>query len=537
MRNYPLFELGDSVVTYNNSLGPDHDRLYFVANITLLNKLSESFVAIPYFFSFFFLLTMEFIRRHIGGCEIISDSRQRYQRRDNRGPTKIPSKQMADLNLKREIEAKVKLKRIYLGMSQEKMMEGPVTPGSQEFILKDEGTFISNVSRFYNQESLSDIKLNVGNKVYFGHKFVLAKSSDVFRTMLYESRWKEKSTASIDLNESAECQAVFNRFLRYLYTAEIKINPESAVGVLCLADKYNVASLKHLCTKYMVENTKSPKVQNALNWYSWAKALHLEDLIEQCAKTIAWNADNIIKSPEWLTMDNDFVTDLLQSSSLVVTNEYTLYLALTHWLEHQETLKPNSYGENVQKLMSFIRFPQMLVSQLYDIENSEISKMPEYRTLMHHLISKAYRFRSLCPAQKELKVSFNEPFYIPRDYKELMVDSVRMHNTHRFGIQVDVRTYVGPVPSEIKEGDWKITYRKNADQWILQIFCHESALVQGEARVMSSLIVYNDDEEVIQVEQSTPTVCSRGNHMSHTIDIINPEVARTMAVLIKPVPI
>uniref|UniRef100_A0A0L8GTJ0 BACK domain-containing protein n=1 Tax=Octopus bimaculoides TaxID=37653 RepID=A0A0L8GTJ0_OCTBM len=315
------------------------------------------------------------------------------------------------------------------------------------------------------------------------------------------------------------------------------VTPGSQEFILKDEDKYNVASLKHLCTKYMVENTKSPKVQNALNWYSWAKALHLEDLIEQCAKTIAWNADNIIKSPEWLTMDNDFVTDLLQSSSLVVTNEYTLYLALTHWLEHQETLKPNSYGENVQKLMSFIRFPQMLVSQLYDIENSEISKMPEYRTLMHHLISKAYRFRSLCPAQKELKVSFNEPFYIPRDYKELMVDSVRMHNTHRFGIQVDVRTYVGPVPSEIKEGDWKITYRKNADQWILQIFCHESALVQGEARVMSSLIVYNDDEEVIQVEQSTPTVCSRGNHMSHTIDIINPEVARTMAVLIKPVPI
>ncbi|GAB1599517.1 galectin-3-binding protein B-like isoform X1 [Argonauta hians] len=423
------------------------------------------------------------------------------------------------------------------GTAQDKMMEGPTSPGSQEFILKDEGTFISNVSRFYNQESLSDIKLNVGSKVYFGHKFVLAKSSDVFRTMLYESRWKEKNTSSIDLNESAECQAVFNRFLRYLYTAEIKINPESAVGVLCLADKYNVASLKHLCTKYMVENTKSPKVQNAINWYSWAKALHLEDLIEQCAKTIAWNADNIIKSPEWLTMDNDFVTDLLQSSSLVVTNEYTLYLALTRWLEHQEQLKPDSFGENVSKLMAFIRFPQMLVSQLYEIENSEISKTSDYMTLMHHLISKAYRFRSLCPAQKELKVSFNEPFYMPRDYKELMVDSVRMHNTHRFGIQVDVRTYVGPVPSETKEGDWKITYRKNADLWILQIFCHESALVQGEARVMSSLIVYNDEEEVIQVEQSTPTVCSRGNHMSHTIDIVNPEVARTMAVLIKPVPI
>ncbi|CAE1271246.1 unnamed protein product [Acanthosepion pharaonis] len=315
------------------------------------------------------------------------------------------------------------------------------------------------------------------------------------------------------------------------------VAPGSQEFILKDEDKYNVASLKHLCTKYMVENTKSPKVQNALNWYSWAKALHLDELIEQCAKTIAWNADNIIKSTEWLTMDIDFVTDLLQSSSLVVTNEYSLYQALKTWLLHQESLKPNSFSENVQKLMPFIRFPQMLVSQLYEIEDSDMLEMVEYKTLLHHLISKAYRFRSLCPAQRELKVSFDEPFYLPRDYKELMVDSVRMHNTHRFGIQVDVRTYVGPVPSEVKEGDWKITYRKNADQWILQIFCHESALVQGEARVMSSLIVYNDEEEVIQVEQSSPTVCSRGNHMSHTIDIINPEVARTMAVLIKPVPI
>ena len=48
----------------------------------------------------------------------------------------------------------------------------------------------------------------------------------------------------LKLQESSECVAVFGIFLRYLYTAEISITVNSAVGILCLADKYNVDSLK-----------------------------------------------------------------------------------------------------------------------------------------------------------------------------------------------------------------------------------------------------------------------------------------------------
>ena len=47
-----------------------------------------------------------------------------------------------------------------------------------------------------------------------------------------------------------------------------------------------------------------------------------------------------------------------------------------------------------------------------------------------------------------------------------------MQNTLRFGIQVDVRTYVGPVPSMSRDGEWKITYRKSNDTWTLQVNFH-----------------------------------------------------------------
>ena len=60
---------------------------------------------------------------------------------------------------------------------------------------------------------------------------------------------KKSSTSLVNkqhlkLEESPECYLVFPDFLRYLYTAEIQINIHTAIGILCLADKYNVDSLK-----------------------------------------------------------------------------------------------------------------------------------------------------------------------------------------------------------------------------------------------------------------------------------------------------
>ena len=48
--------------------------------------------------------------------------------------------------------------------------------------------------QFYNEEDLSDVVLVVAGSRYFSHKFVLAKSSDVFRTMLYEKNWTQVPT-------------------------------------------------------------------------------------------------------------------------------------------------------------------------------------------------------------------------------------------------------------------------------------------------------------------------------------------------------
>ncbi len=406
---------------------------------------------------------------------------------------------------------------------------------SMDQVLKDEPDFIQNVSQFYNQEALSDVILKIGDLKFYAHKFVLAKSSEVFMKMLYEQPWSHNVKEEISLQEEPECQAIFDKFLRYLYTAEVNICVSTAVGILCLSDKYNVDSLKRLCVNYMVENSRSPKVKNALNWYQWAKALNLPRLIEQCMKTIAWNSQDITSSPEWMHMDLDFICDMLKSSELVISNEHTLFQAVAKWLLQEDKLK--DLEANTCKLFPLIRFPQMQASQLYHLEQNDLSARPECQDLIKSLLSQAYRFRALCPHQHELEVSFDEAYYLPRDYVDLTVDNVRMQNTLRFGIQVDVKMYRGPVPSEVRDGDWKITYRKpQSDTWQLQLYGHETAMVNNEARIQPSVLVYNEHDKVIQVQRGPVSVVSRGNCINMNVTINDPDPARTLAVLIKPVP-
>ncbi|GFR79662.1 BTB/POZ domain-containing protein 17-like isoform X2 [Elysia marginata] len=372
----------------------------------------------------------------------------------------------------------------------------------QPRVLKDESNFIQNVGQFYNTQDMSDVILKIGEEKYYGHKFVLAKSSEVFRTMLYSQSWTQRvASAAGDSGDP-------NHF-----------------------------SLPEIELEETEECRRSPLVQNALHWYSWSKALHMDELIEQCSRTIAWNAEPLLASSEWHNMDADFVNDLLRNGDLVVPREDTLFKGLLQWLDSEEHAE--DYLQHAKRLLPLIRFPQMQVHELYAVEQCELYQNEEIRPLLEQLINKAYRFRSLCPQQTEIDVSFTDDFYLPRNYLDLTVDTVRMQNTLRFGIQVDVRTYVGPVPSMSRDGEWKITYRKSNDTWTLQIYCHESALVGGEARVQAALIITTQEGSVVQVEESDVTVCSRGNHLTMSITVPSAsgqESCKTMAVLMKPLP-
>ncbi|CAF4554090.1 unnamed protein product, partial [Rotaria magnacalcarata] len=64
---------------------------------------------------------------------------------------------------------------------------------------------IELTSKFFNNIQFSDVRLRIGTNVYYAHKFILAKSSDVLATLLYSQHWTSNDS-EIVLEEQDECQ-------------------------------------------------------------------------------------------------------------------------------------------------------------------------------------------------------------------------------------------------------------------------------------------------------------------------------------------
>jgi phosphotransferase system IIA component len=74
-----------------------------------------------------------------------------------------------------------------------------------EITLNATNEHVELTSKFFNNPQLSDIRLRVGTNIYYAHKFILAKSSDVLATLLYSQHWTS-TEAEIQLEEQDECQ-------------------------------------------------------------------------------------------------------------------------------------------------------------------------------------------------------------------------------------------------------------------------------------------------------------------------------------------
>ena len=263
--------------------------------------------------------------------------------------------------------------------------------------------------------------------------------------MLFQSHWTESSMKRVRLEEPEEAHAVFDRFLQYMYTSAVSVDADSVIPVLYLADKYCVKGLRDRCISYMVEQAKLPHAKHAVNYYCHAKALCITSLIDQCIRTHAWKAQQLLKSRDWVEMDIELVEDILKSSELVLRNEMVVFEAVKDYVFHETHVEERDAF--AKRLLPLVRFPQMLVQQLYDIETdagAEFLTIPEVAPLLGELVARAYRFRALCPRRDQLGIEeFKENFYQPRDYLDLCVDSINMANTLRFGIQVDVRMFSG----------------------------------------------------------------------------------------------
>lgn len=322
-------------------------------------------------------------------------------------------------------------------------------------------------AKFCNSPLLSDVILVVGNERYFAHKLILVRSSDVFERM-FSSEWESTVAKDheITLVEESMCAKVFPRFLRFLYGCHVKLNMDTTLPVLILADKYNVTDLRSVCIDFACSFI-IPKLQlkDVFHvWFQYATKCFHEGLILSCITALSSQMDELMSSAEWheewVNLDRDQLIEFLRSSNLRVKDEYELWQAVIRWLlspSHPKRL--DNLEGNLDDILEYIRFPMMTADQLNQLELSSL--VESYPHLFQKHIMQAYKFLAL-PLTTRAKIKdFTKSSFFVRSYCDLRWD--KRFVVHRFssypkGAEVSFRfsTRASSYPAQTWEWELKV---------------------------------------------------------------------------------
>ncbi|XP_022603970.1 BTB/POZ domain-containing protein 1 isoform X2 [Seriola dumerili] len=241
-----------------------------------------------------------------------------------------------------------------LGLHREPMYNWQATKSS----LKERFAFL------FNNELLSDVRFIVGKgrqaQRIPAHKFVLAAGSAVFDAMF--NGGMATTSAEIELPDVEP--AAFLALLRFLYSDEIHIGPETVMTTLYTAKKYAVPALEGHCVEFL---TKHLRADNAFMLLTQARLFDEPQLASLCLDTIDKSTADAINAEGFTDIDLDTLCAVLERDTLSI-RENRLFGAVVRWAEaecYRQQLPLTS--ENKQKVLGkalpLIRFPLMTVEE------------------------------------------------------------------------------------------------------------------------------------------------------------------------------
>ncbi|KAL3091043.1 hypothetical protein niasHT_021256 [Heterodera trifolii] len=153
-----------------------------------------------------------------------------------------------------------------------------------------------------------------GKKLIPAHQLILKNASDVFEAMF---RFDSKNAKVENENASANCPlvevpdvepAVFKVMLCFIYSQDLSgLNGINAMAVYYLGKKYNIPGLVGPSLQIPVS-----KLHNVFLDFAQARLFELKDFAKDCLDYIDKNAETLIKSEEFLEIDQKLLCDILE---------------------------------------------------------------------------------------------------------------------------------------------------------------------------------------------------------------------------------
>ncbi|KAI5616536.1 BTB/POZ domain-containing protein 2, partial [Silurus asotus] len=217
----------------------------------------------------------------------------------------------------------------------------------------------------FNNEVLSDVHFLVGKGMGVqripAHRFVLAVGSAVFDAMFNGGM----ATTSTEIELPDVEPAAFLALLKFLYSDEVQIGPETVMTTLYTAKKYAVPALEAHCVEFLKKNLRA---DNAFMLLTQARLLFDEpQLASLCLENIDKNTGDALAAEGFTDIDLDTLVAVLERDTLGV-REVRLFGAAVRWAEaeaHRQQLQPTPENKRrvLGKALTLIRFPLMTIEE------------------------------------------------------------------------------------------------------------------------------------------------------------------------------
>uniref|UniRef100_H2ZC55 BTB domain-containing protein n=1 Tax=Ciona savignyi TaxID=51511 RepID=H2ZC55_CIOSA len=215
----------------------------------------------------------------------------------------------------------------------------------------------------FNNQLQSDVLFIVGRGVSSqripAHKFVLSVGSAVFDAMFNSIL----ATQSHEVELPDVEPAAFLSLLRFLYTDEVNIGPETVMTTLYTAKKYAVPALESHCVDFLKTNLSS---DNAFMLLSQARLFDEPQLASLCLDCIDQNTE-ALAADGFTDIDHSTLVSVLERDTLGL-REHVIFSAMERWSAAEcgrQEMEPNK--ENCRKVLGdviyLVRFPLMNIEE------------------------------------------------------------------------------------------------------------------------------------------------------------------------------
>ncbi|KAL3093048.1 hypothetical protein niasHS_004437 [Heterodera schachtii] len=193
-------------------------------------------------------------------------------------------------------------------------------------------TAIDGLKLMLSTGEYADVQFLVGDgdakELLSAHKLILNLASDVFKAMFrFDAKKEQGKNASTNYPAVVEVPdveaAAFKVMLRFIYTDDLSgLNGDNAMAVLCAAKKYNIPGLVAPSLQIPIS-----KLRNVFVAYAYVCLFDLKDFANCCLSYIDKNAYTLIKSEEFLQIDQKTLCEIFGRDELQIHEEITIWKA------------------------------------------------------------------------------------------------------------------------------------------------------------------------------------------------------------------